>query len=70
MSARFRCIAACVALALIGSVPETPAQSAVAPPSYDLTRLERIPGLVDEAIAARALPGAVVVVGHASGIVW
>ncbi len=69
MSARFRCTATAVALALIGCASAASAQPAPSAP-YDLTRLERIDALVDEAIAARALPGAVVVVGHASGVVW
>lgn len=46
------------------TVPTAPAAQ------FDMARLARIDALVDEAIASRALPGAVVVVGNAEQVVW
>ncbi len=48
------------------SRPGTPAASA----GFDRSRLARIDGVVAEAIAAKKLPGAVVLVGRGDTIVW
>jgi uncharacterized protein YbbC (DUF1343 family)/CubicO group peptidase (beta-lactamase class C family) len=70
MSVRFRLTACIVALVLAGH--QVPAAAQTSPPTgqFDVGRLERVSTLVDEAVADRALPGAVVAVGNANGIVW
>lgn len=70
MSVRLRCIACVAALAVVGATPATRAQTSSTSGQFDVARLERISALVDEAIAARAMPGAVVAVGNAGGTVW
>jgi len=74
MVASVRRLAASLLLGLL--VFQSPAQAqALATPApaaaqFDLARLARVDALVDEAIAAGALPGAVVAVGNADRIVW
>lgn len=52
----------------LGAQPER--QAAPDKPTFDVARLQLIDALLDEAIAARALPGAVVAVGTDEGVVW
>ncbi len=80
MSVPYRCTAGalCVLLSassvtLVGQGPPAGSTAQVVQPQvaqFDNARLDRIPDLVDEAIAARALPGAVVSVGNQAGVVW
>jgi uncharacterized protein YbbC (DUF1343 family)/CubicO group peptidase (beta-lactamase class C family) len=64
-------VVACT-IAGVQSMAQTPARSV--PPAtsagFDLARLERIDGVVAEAIAAKKLPGAVVLVGRGDTVVW
>ena len=66
-------IASVLSAAVLRSSAQTPAR-ATAPPAatsgFDLARLARIDDVVREAIAAKKLPGAVVVVGRGDTIVW
>ncbi|HKW01095.1 MAG TPA: exo-beta-N-acetylmuramidase NamZ domain-containing protein [Vicinamibacterales bacterium] len=66
-------IASVLSLVALRPSAQTPARAA-APPApasgFDLTRLARIDEVVREAIAAKKLPGAVVVVGRGDTIVW
>lgn len=69
MSVPARLVACALALAVLSTAgvrSQTPAPAG----QFDLTRLERVSTLVDEAIAAGATPGAIVVVGNAAGTVW
>src|SRR5262245_58366883 len=52
------------------SKPSPPQAAASASAGFDLTRLSRIDTLVNEAIADKKLPGAVVVVGRGDSIVY
>ena len=66
-------IASVLSAAVLRPSAQTPAR-ATAPPAatsgFDLARLARIDDVVREAIAAKKLPGAVVVVGRGDTIVW
>ena len=66
-------IASVLSVAVLRPSAQTPAR-ATAPPAattgFDLARLARIDDVVREAIAAKKLPGAVVVVGRGDTIVW
>jgi uncharacterized protein YbbC (DUF1343 family)/CubicO group peptidase (beta-lactamase class C family) len=70
---RLLTIASVLSVAVLRPDAQTPAR-ATAPPApasgFDLTRLARIDDVVREAIAAKKLPGAVVVVGRGDTIVW
>lgn len=70
MSVYVRCTVTVLALILLAAPPGPSAQGQSAGERFDLARLALIPPLVDEAIAAHALPGAVVSVGDAAGMVW
>jgi len=62
-------IVAVAGLAVHGA-PQAPARPAAGSTSgFDLTRLARLDAVVDEAITARQLPGAVVVVGRGDSVV-
>jgi len=66
-------IASVLFAAVLRPFAQTPARS-TAPPAatsgFDLARLARIDDVVREAIAAKKLPGAVIVVGRSDTIVW
>jgi uncharacterized protein YbbC (DUF1343 family)/CubicO group peptidase (beta-lactamase class C family) len=70
MSVRLHSLACLAVLIAAGTAPPAGAQTSSPNGHFDVTRLERVPALIDEAVAARTLPGAVVAVGHASGTVW
>jgi uncharacterized protein YbbC (DUF1343 family) len=74
MRHRRRLAALCLALALAGScagLPPAQASGEAAPTSgIDLDRLTRIDAVVEEAIEAGQLPGAVVLVGRGDQVVW
>src|SRR5215471_13990175 len=67
-------IASVLSATVLRPVAQTPARTPPAAPTatagFDLSRLARIDDVVREAIAAKKLPGAVVVVGRGDTIVW
>jgi len=66
-------VASVLSVAVLRSGAQTATRAAPPRPDsagFDLTRLARIDGVVADAIAARKLPGAVVVVGRGDAVVW
>ncbi len=63
-----------IAGVLVAQAPlaaQQPARAASpGPPTFDVARLQLIDALLDEAIAAKALPGAVVAVGTGERVAW
>jgi uncharacterized protein YbbC (DUF1343 family)/CubicO group peptidase (beta-lactamase class C family) len=64
------CAFAMAALSLAAQTPAQPAAAASTTGGFDLTRLARMDEVIAEAIAAKKLPGAVVVVGRGDTVVW
>jgi uncharacterized protein YbbC (DUF1343 family)/CubicO group peptidase (beta-lactamase class C family) len=60
------CAVATAALSLTAQTPAQPSTSA----GFDLARLARMDEVIAEALAAKKLPGAVVVVGRGDTVVW
>jgi uncharacterized protein YbbC (DUF1343 family) len=61
---------ATAALGLAAQTPTPPATPTSTSAGFDLTRLARMDEVIAEAIAAKKLPGAVVVVGRGDTVVW
>ena len=64
------CVFAAAALGLAAQTPPGPPASASTMAGFDLPRLARMDDVIAEAIAAKKLPGAVVVVGRGDTVVW